>query len=304
MAGAPSVEDALSTKHDSQVRFVSWKGSLKATATAPMVATVLDPPDRPRLEAASGGSFAAVHLETVSDAMRSVRERPISAVLVSPQRVPRDQLPGLARLVRGYPEVPLVAVLSSHGPEASERLLQLGAFGVRSMIDLSRQDGWHRLRDVVARQASPTASRILARVLPPLVEATLDARRFFDAMVRVAPETPTVRALTKRLRVRSSTFMSRFFRADLPSPKRYLTTTRLLHATTLFEVDEFSVADVAYRLDYSSPQSFGRHVKATVGLTAAEFRRRYTFDHAIEDYIRRLILPYRAIFAAFQPLEE
>jgi AraC-like DNA-binding protein len=277
---------------------------LKGVVAGPIVATVLDPPDRPRLEAASDGSFDAVHLETVAEAMRSVRERPISAVLVCPQRIPCEELPSVAKLVRGYPEVPLVAVLSRHGPDASERLLQLGAFGVRNMVDLNQQDGWQRLRTVVALQASPTACRILGQILPSLNNASLGARRFFDALVRVAPETPTVRTLTKRLGVPASTFMSRFFRADLPSPKRYLATTRLLHAATLFEVAEFSVGDVAYRLDYSSPQSFGRHVKASVGLTAGEFRRRYTFDHAIEDYISRLILPYRAAFATFHPLEK
>jgi transcriptional regulator GlxA family with amidase domain len=172
------------------------------------------------------------------------------------------------------------------------------------MVDLNQQAGWQQLRAVVALQASPTACRILGKILPALNDATPGARRFFDALVRVAPETPTVRALTRRLRVPSSTFMSRFFRADLPSPKRYLATTRLLHAATLFEAAEFSVGDVAYRLEYSSPQSFGRHVKASLGLTAGEFRRRYTFDHAIDDYISRLILPYRAAFANFQPLEK
>ena len=32
------------------------------------------------------------------------------------------------------------------------------------------------------------------------------------------------------------------------------------------------MADVAYRLEYSSPQSFGRHLRAMLGVTALEFR--------------------------------
>jgi len=52
--------------------------------------------------------------------------------------------------------------------------------------------------------------------------------------------------------------MSRFHRAAIPSPKSYLAGMRLLHAAFLFQNPGLSVSDVAYRMDYSSPQSFGR----------------------------------------------
>jgi transcriptional regulator GlxA family with amidase domain len=112
-----------------------------------------------------------------------------------------------------------------------------------------------------------------------------------------------VRRLTRRLQVLPSTFMSRFFRAGLPSPKRYLAGVRLLHAAALFEVHSLSVSDVAYRLEYSSPQSFGRHVRALLGVTAGEFRRRFTFTTALEDYVTRLIVPFRVTFSTFHPIE-
>jgi AraC-like DNA-binding protein len=96
--------------------------------------------------------------------------------------------------------------------------------------------------------------------------------------------------------------MSRFFRAGLPSPKRYLASTRLLYAAALMEIPGFSVADVAYRLEYSSAQSFGRHVRAVLGTTAGEFRRRYTLTVALHEYTSRLIAPYRAKLREFNPL--
>ena len=79
--------------------------------------------------------------------------------------------------------------------------------------------------------------------------------------------------------------MSRFARAGLPSPKNYLAAIRLLHAAFLFETAGLSVADVAYRLEYSSPQSFGRHLRAMLGLTALEFRRRFPFPLALERFV-------------------
>ena len=96
--------------------------------------------------------------------------------------------------------------------------------------------------------------------------------------------------------------MSRFYRAGLPSPKTYLAGMRLVHAAYLFANPGLSVADVAYRLDYSSPQSFGRHLKAMLGVTAGEFRRRFPFEVALERYVDLLITPYRETLRAFCPL--
>jgi len=64
---------------------------------------------------------------------------------------------------------------------------------------------------------------------------------------------------------------------------------RLLHAAFLFQNPGLSVSDVAYRMDYSSPQSFGRHLRAVLGVTAASFRRRFPFDVAQARYIDLLI---------------
>ncbi len=95
--------------------------------------------------------------------------------------------------------------------------------------------------------------------------------------------------------------MSRFHRAGLPSPKSYLAGMRLLHAAYLFQNPGLSVSDVAYRMDYSSPQSFGRHLRAVLGVTAGEFRRRFPFDVALVRYVDLLITPYRQALRAFHP---
>jgi AraC-like DNA-binding protein len=96
--------------------------------------------------------------------------------------------------------------------------------------------------------------------------------------------------------------MSRFARAELPSPKNYLAAIRLLHASYLFETAGLSVADVSYRLEYSSPQSFGRHLRAMLGLTAMEFRRRFPFPVALARFIELMVEPYVTIWEAFHPV--
>lgn len=269
----------------------------------PLVATVVDPHERPRLDAAASGRFRSLHRDTVHEAIRAVRERPVNAVLLSPRRLSAAQMAGVATLVKGFPGVPAVAVLSEHDGLSSERLLEMGACGIRRAVDLSAREGWRELRELVADPASPTGSRILSEVIPALGTPTPDCQYFFEGLVRLAPGIATVRRLARRLGVTPSTLMSRFFRAELPSPKRYLAAVRLVYAAGLLATPGLSIADVAYRLEYSSPQSFGRHLRTVLGVTAVEFRRRFPFDVALEDLVARLIVPYRQRFSQFRPLD-
>jgi AraC-like DNA-binding protein len=62
------------------------------------------------------------------------------------------------------------------------------------------------------------------------------------------------------------------------------------------------VADVAYRLEYSSPQSLGRHLRAMLGITATEFRRRFPFTTARDRFLSRMITPYERIWPTFRPM--
>lgn len=268
----------------------------------PMVCTVLMPTERARVEAAGSGYFEAAHAESVPAVLRAIRARQVDAVLLSVHRCDRSALGDVGTLVREFPAIPTVALVSRHDPDASSALLRLGATGVRDVVDLTAPAGWARLRDLVSHPASPVAARILAGVLPPLAEASAGARLFFEAAARLAPAVSTVRALCRHFGIPASTVMSRFFRAGLPSPKVYLSELRLLHAAHLFEAPGLSVADVAYRLDYSSPQSFGRHLKGTRGLTATEFRSRYPFGIALEQFVATMIHPYREVLCRFHPL--
>src|SRR5205823_8355326 len=234
------------------------------------VCTVLPATDRPRIDAAGDGCFHTLHTESLREALHVARRRRVDAVVISVHRCHGEALPAVARFVREFPAIPAVALVSRHDREATETLLRLGATGVRTAVDCTEPGGWRRLRDLVGHPASPVAARILARVIPALEGGTEDVRAFFEAVARLAPVLSTVRRLARHLRICSSTLMSRFYRADLPSPKTYLAAMRLVHAAYLFANPGLSFADVAYRLDYSSPQSFGRHLKAMLGVTSGE----------------------------------
>lgn len=268
----------------------------------PLIATVLDPKERSRVEAAGSGCFTVLHRDTVPDAIRVVKERPVDGILVSVHRCAPRQVSALRHLVRDFPGIPTVALVTAHSAGATEAVLTLGASGIRHVVDVTSPHGWRQLREVVGRPASRAAARIQGPVLTALREAPPDARLFFEILIRLAPETGTVRRLCGHVHVRPSTLMSRFARAGLPSPKSYLAATRLLYAAHLFESPGLSVADVVYRLDYSSPQSFGRHVRATLGITAGEFRRRFPYKKAHARFLNHMIHPYTHTWQRFHPL--
>ena len=270
---------------------------------APTVAAILSPGERSRVDAAGSGCVAILHRESISDAIRMVRERPIDAVLLSVQHCGPEQVDGVAHLVREFPSVPTFALVSQYGPRATETLLLLGASGVKRVIDVTAPTGWAHLRELLTQPVTRSVARIQGPVLSALKEVTPDTRIFLEAMIRLAPDTPTVRNLSKRLGVRPSTLMSRFARAELPSPKSYLAAIRLLHAAQLFEDPGLSIADVAYRLEYSSPQSFGRHVRSLLGITSTEFRHRFPFPVAVERFVTLLIEPYATVWERFHPLQ-
>ena len=266
----------------------------------PMIAAVLGPGERARVEAAVGAGVSFVHQESIPEAIRLVRERPVAAVLLSVARCRDEALPELDRLVQGFPAIPTVAVVA--GPGHSEALLRLGARGIREVVDVSAPEGWRRLRALLDAPGTPATARLQGPILAALGEAPPDTRLFFEALIRCAPNHVTVRQVARTLRVPASTLLSRFQRAGLPSPKSYLAAVRLLHAALLLEDEGRSVADVAYRLEYSSPQSFGRHVRAMLGVTATEFRRRLPFPVALDRFLALMIAPYGAAFRTFHPL--
>src|SRR5919197_3867721 len=151
------------------------------------ICTVLPPPERPRIDAAGDGCFSTLHADSLREALHVARRRRVDAVVISVHRCHGEALPAVARLVREFPAIPAVALVSRHDRESTETLLRLGATGVRSAVDCSHPDGWRRLRDLVAHPASPVAARILARVIPALGggDAGGDVRVFFEALARL-----------------------------------------------------------------------------------------------------------------------
>ncbi|HEY0969625.1 MAG TPA: helix-turn-helix domain-containing protein [Gemmatimonadales bacterium] len=268
------------------------------------VVTVLAPAERARVDAAGEGLYHALHRESVDDALRDLRERRASAVLVSVTRCGGREAARVARVVREFPRVPAVALLTQLEAATPHAVLSLGRCGVERLVDVRSPQGWRELREVLARDRGDAFSRLALETLAlDVAGAPPECHHFFALLF--GPGTmpaPTVRALARGLGVVPSTLMSRFFRAGLPAPKRYLALARLVRAARLFENPGMSVASVANALEYSSPQSFGRHVRTLMRMTSVQFRERYDGEGMLRRFREELVLPYLAALRQFNPL--
>jgi AraC-like DNA-binding protein len=267
------------------------------------VTTLLSPGERARVDAAGEGCFVTLHRESVDEVLSDLRSQRASAVLVSVSEYVMQQTPPVARLVREFPRVPAVALLTGSEPASTHAVLALGQQGVRALVDVRDAKGWRELRRLITEERSESVERIAISLLQQdLAGAPEDCLRFFDALFSSPASVCTVRQLARRLGVLPSTFMSRFFRAQLPAPKVYLAMARLVRAARLFENPGLSVAQVSTQMEYSSPQSFSRHVHTLLQCTAVNFRKRYDGRAMLEHMREVYVLPHRPVLMEFHPL--
>jgi AraC-like DNA-binding protein len=239
----------------------------------------------------------------MDDVFRDLKEHHAAAVLVSVNCCNNRDATRVAMLVREFPRIPTVALLTDLATNAPSAVLTLGRSGIQTLVDVRQPAGWRRLRDVLLTDQSRDINRIaLAHLSGDLAGAHPDCWRFFEMLFSLPGGVGTIRSLSRHLDVIPSTLMSRFFRANLPAPKRYLAMARLVRAAQLFENPGLSIANVANRLDYSSPQSFGRHIRGLIQLTAVEFRQRYDGEGMLQRFRSDLVIPFLAQLRAFTPL--
>ena len=267
------------------------------------VSTVLTPNERIRVDAAGEGSYRTLHRETVEDVIHDLKLNRAQAVLVSVARCDQRSRSFVARVVREFPRVPTFALLTEVDRGSPQAMLLLGQSGVRQLVDVRDPAGWRELRALLlSARGNDIQRHALGQLALDLTSAPADCLSFFEALFMAPPHVSTVRALSRHLGVLSSTLMSRFFRAQLPAPKRYLAVARLVRAARLFENPGFSIANVANHLDYSSPQSFGRHVRTLMGITAMDFRARYDGEGMFMHFREQLVLPYLDRLRHLRPL--
>jgi AraC-like DNA-binding protein len=266
------------------------------------VSTILTPLERSRVDAAAQGLCDALHRESLDEILSDLRQQKTNLVLISVTRYGSQNSSRVAAMVREFPRVPTVALLTETQSSTPHTTLALGQLGIRTLVDARMPAGWQTLRNILATQGSSDLQRsALNQISLDLPGVSEDCWRFIELLFESPPKVSTVRQLARHLNILPSTLMSRFFRAKLPAPKRYLSLARLIRAARLFENPGLSVARVANHLDYSSPQSFGRHVRTVMKMSPVKFRSTYDGQGMLQLFRTDLILPYADVLCTFRP---
>lgn len=266
------------------------------------VSTILTPLERSRVDAAAHGLCDPLHRESLDEVMLDLRDQKASLVLISVTKYGSQSSSRVAAMVREFPRVPAVALLTETQNSTPHATLALGQLGIRTLVDARLPTGWQTLRNLLASQGSNDLQRsALTQISLDLPGITTDCWRFFELLFDPSPRISTVRQMARQLNILPSTLMSRFFRANLPAPKRYLSLSRLIRAARLFENPGLSVARIANHLDYSSPQSFGRHVRTVMKMSPVKFRSIYDGQGMLQYFRSELILPYVETLRTFRP---
>ena len=274
----------------------------KRTPIRTPVSTILTPLERSRVDAAVHGLVDALHRESLDEVLLDLREQKASVVLISVTRYGSQNSSRVAAMVREFPRIPAVALLTETQNSTPHVTLALGQLGIRTLIDARMPAGWQTLRSLLVSQCSSELQRsALTQIGLDLPGVSADCWRFFELLFDSSPRISTVRQLARHLNILPSTLMSRFFRARLPAPKRYLALARLIRAARLFENPGLSVARVANHLDYSSPQSFGRHVRTVMRMSPVRFRSTFDGQGMLQYFRTELVLPYVDVLCIFRP---
>lgn len=276
--------------------------NVKRDALRTPVSTILTPLERSRVDAAAHGLCEPLHRESLEEVLSDLRQQKANLVLISVTRYGSQSSSRVAAMVREFPRVPAVALLTETQSSTPHATLALGQLGIRTLVDARLPAGWQTLRNLLATQGSSDLQRsALSQISLDLPGVSRDCWRFFELLFDSTPRISTVRQLARHLNILPSTLMSRFFRAKLPPPKRYLALARLIRAARLFENPGLSVARVANHLDYSSPQSFGRHVRTMMGMSPVKFRSTYDGQGMLQYFRTELVLPYVSVLCVFRP---
>jgi hypothetical protein len=99
------------------------------------VSTILTPGERQRVDAAAEGLYSALHRESFEEVLADLRERRAGAVLISIARYGLQSSARMAAMVREFPRVPAMALLTETQYSTPQNLLSLGQLGVRILID-------------------------------------------------------------------------------------------------------------------------------------------------------------------------
>ena len=253
-----------------------------------------------RARAATGRCIAT----SVDDLIHDLKSRPRAGGARFRQLCCDHSPARVASLVREFPRVPAVALLTSSSCARRMPCSRSASAGSGGLVDVRQPAGWRELRGALMADTGDGGQRgILGQLAIDLAGVPRDCWRFFETTLHLLHRASgNVRLLSRHLDVLPSTLMSRFFRAGLPhrsAISRWRASSAQL-ASSRIPASPSRMSRTTSTI--SSPQSFGRHVRTLLHMTAGDFRHQYDGMGMFERFRQELMLPYLSVLRELRPL--
>src|SRR5947207_13766537 len=140
----------------------------KRSSVRTPVSTILTPLERSRVDAAAQGLCDALHRESLDEVLSDLREQKAKFVLISVTKYGSQSSSRVAAMVREFPRIPAVALLTETQNSTPHATMALGQLGIRTLVDARLPAVWQTLRNLLASQGSSDLQR------SALVQSSLD----------------------------------------------------------------------------------------------------------------------------------
>ena len=144
--------------------------------------------------------------------------------------------------------------------------------------------------------------RALAVLAEDLEGAPEDCWRFFETLWSSPRAFAMGKEVARHLGITNSTMASRFLRAGLPTPKRYIEAVAFVRIAGFLDTPGRSLRQAARHTTYSTQQAINRRLRSTTGLTACAYFAERSGPRLLDEFRDTLVSPYLTQLRDFSPL--
>jgi AraC-like DNA-binding protein len=166
-------------------------------------------------------------------------------------------------------------------------LPSIRALGPRMILPFGVVDAPYRLRQIIA--LPPRA--IAATVTDYLVRRGLlrDRRsvREFQRIVELAPDTPSIARLARRMYTSRRTLGRHFVTTRMPVPSHCLHFARLLHVAFRLQTEDTAIFRIASRFHYPDGFTMSNQMKRLIGYRPSEVRELLGWEWLVEAWLAK-----------------
>jgi AraC-like DNA-binding protein len=195
----------------------------------------------------------------------------------------------LARVRSRLPGVPLVMLLPP--PSAFEAALPLinsiPILDPRSVLPAAVMGNTHRIRQALTAPPRSLADGVVRYLLRRGIVADPHRVQEIQRILELAPDTPSISRLCRRMYTSRRTLGRHFAAAGLPVPSHWLQFARLLYIHVRLQVESGAAFRIANRAGYPDGFTMSNQMKRLTGVRPSEARKLLSWEWFLEAWLMK-----------------